>query len=142
MLDYLAVDYPGAVQDGKIVDQAEYDEQIDFATTVRAQIAGLPARPQRAALETDAAALLDAIRGKRPPPEIAAMAGALRGRIIGLYEVRVAPRQAPDMRAAPADYAVRTRRRARGVRRRLSGSAPAVSPRSRACPPPRRARHP
>jgi high-affinity iron transporter len=30
LLDYLAVDYPGAVRDGRIVSQAEYDEMREF----------------------------------------------------------------------------------------------------------------
>jgi high-affinity iron transporter len=105
MLDYLGVDYPGAVQDGKILDQAEYDEQIDFATTLRTLIAGLPARPERAALEADAARLLDVIQAKRAPAEVAALTGSLRARIIDVYQVRVAPSRAPDVRAAAADFA-------------------------------------
>ena len=104
MLDYLGVDYPGAVQDGKIVDQGEYDEQVEFATGARAMIGALPARPERAALEASAAGLLAAIKEKRSGDEVAAISSDLRRRIIDLYEVRVAPRQAPDVRAAAADF--------------------------------------
>lgn len=103
-LDYLGVDYPGAVRDGKVLDQGEYEEQVEFATGVRTMIAGLPARPERAALEATASGLVGAIRDKRPGEEVAAIAGDLRRRIIDLYEVRVAPRQAPDLRSAAADY--------------------------------------
>jgi high-affinity iron transporter len=103
-LDYLGVDYPGAVKDGKVLDQGEYDEQVEFATSVRAMIAGLPPRPERAALEATAAGLLAAIKDKRPGEEVAAVAGDLRRRIIDLYEVRVAPRQVPDLRLAAADF--------------------------------------
>ncbi len=67
-------------------------------------IAGLPTRPERAALEATAAGLLGAIKDKRPGEEVAAIAGDLRRRIIDLYEVRVAPRQVPDLRPAAADY--------------------------------------
>jgi high-affinity iron transporter len=104
-LDYLAVDYPGAVKDGKVLDQGEYDEQVEFAASVPAMIAGLPARPERAALEATAAGLRAAIEAKRPGGEVAAVAGDLRRRIIDLYEVRVAPRQVPDLRPAAADFA-------------------------------------
>ena len=103
-LDYLGVDYPGAVQNGKVLDQGEYDEQIEFATGVRTMIAGLPARPERAALEASAAGLLAAIRDKRPGEEVAAISGDLRRRIIDVYEVRVTPRQVPDLAAAAADF--------------------------------------
>ena len=103
-LDYLAVDYPGAVKDGKVLDQGEYDEQVEFATSVPTMIAGLPARPERAALEATAAGLLAAIRDKRSGEEVAAVAGDLRRRIIDLYEVRVAPHQVPDLAPAAADF--------------------------------------
>lgn len=103
-LDYLGVDYPGAVQNGTVLDQGEYDEQIEFATGVRTMIAGLPARPERAALEATAAGLLGAIRDKRPGEEVAAISADLRRRIIDLYEVRVTPRQVPDLTQAAADF--------------------------------------
>lgn len=32
MLDYVGVDYPGVVQDGKVVNAEEYAEQHEFAT--------------------------------------------------------------------------------------------------------------
>jgi high-affinity iron transporter len=103
-LDYLGVDYPGAVKDGKVLDQGEYDEQLEFATSVRTMIAGLPARPERAALEATAAGLVGAIRDKHSGEEVAAIAGDLRRRIIDLYDVTVTPRQIPDPRTAAADY--------------------------------------
>jgi high-affinity iron transporter len=103
-LDYLGVDYPGAVKDGKVLDQGEYEEQLEFATGVRIMIAGLPARPERSALEATAAGLVGAIRDKRPGEDVAAIAGDLHRRIIDLYEVRVAPRRVPDLRPAAADY--------------------------------------
>ena len=103
-LDYLAVDYPGAVKDGKVLDQGEYAEQVEFATSVRGMIASLPARPERAALEATAAGLLGAIRDKRPGEEVAAISGDLRHRIIELYDVRVTPRRVPDLAPAATDF--------------------------------------
>ena len=103
-LDYLAVDYPGAVKDGKVLNQGEYAEQVEFATSVRGLIAGLPARPERVALEATAAGLLGAIRDKRSGEEVAAISGDLRRRIIDLYDVRVTPRQVPDLAPAAADF--------------------------------------
>jgi high-affinity iron transporter len=105
MLDYLGVDYPEAVKDGKIVDLGEYDEQLEFSASVRAMVGELPGRPERAGLEATAARLAGAIRDKRPGDEVAGIAGELRRRIIDLYQVRVSPKQAPDLASAPADYA-------------------------------------
>jgi high-affinity iron transporter len=105
MLDYLGVDYPEAVKDGKVADQGEYDEQVEFAANVRAMIGELPARPERAGLEAAAARLAGAIRDKRPGDEVAKIAGELRGRIIEVYQVQVSPKQAPDLASAPDDFA-------------------------------------
>jgi len=105
MLDYLGVDYPEAVKDGTVADQGEYDEQLEFSANVRAMIGELPGRPERAGLEAAAARLAGAIRDKRPGDEVAGIAGELRRHIIELYQVRVSPKQAPDLASAPADYA-------------------------------------
>lgn len=67
-------------------------------------IAGLPAHPERAALEASAAGLLAAIKDKRSGDEVAAISSDLRRRIIDVYGVRVAPRQPPDPRSAAADF--------------------------------------
>ena len=42
LLDYVAVDYPQFVQDGTVLDQSEYDEQIEFAQQVRTLLDQLP----------------------------------------------------------------------------------------------------
>ena len=105
MLDYLGVDYPEAVKDGKVADQGEYDEQVEFSTNVRAMIGELPARPERAGLEVAATRLAAAVRDKRPGDEVAKIAGELRGRIIEVYRVQVSPRRAPDLASAPVDFA-------------------------------------
>src|SRR4029077_18055051 len=76
----------------------------EFATSVRGMIAGLPARPERAALEATAAGLLGATRDRPPGGEVAALWGDLRRRIIDLYDVRVTPRQVPDLAPAATDF--------------------------------------
>ena len=43
LLDYLSVDYAGAVKDGKVISPSEYAEMNEFAGQVRERIAGLPA---------------------------------------------------------------------------------------------------
>ena len=45
LLDYVAVDYGAAVQNGRVVSAAEYAEMREFAGAVRSQLAALPATP-------------------------------------------------------------------------------------------------
>ena len=50
MLDYIAVDYAGAVQGGHIVSPGEYAEMQEFAGAVRTQLASLPESSKQPAL--------------------------------------------------------------------------------------------
>src|SRR5687768_916337 len=96
LLDYIAVDYPGAVQDGRIASQLEYDEMREFSAPVSQRLAALPERPQRAALIAGAAQLQQAIARRAPPPEIDRRARGLAGQLLAAYPVPLAPAAAPD----------------------------------------------
>ena len=76
MLDYVAVDYPECVQDGVVLDQAEYDEQLEFAQQVRTMLDQLPTHRDRTSLLRLADELINGIQGKRPGLEVAALAQA------------------------------------------------------------------
>src|SRR6185436_4779357 len=78
MLDYVGVDYPGAVKDGKVLNQGEYDEQVEFVVQARSLIGQLEARPEREAIATDADRLIRLVKDKRPGDDVAALATRLR----------------------------------------------------------------
>src|SRR5688572_16938917 len=105
LLDYVAVDYPGAVQDGRIVSQLEYDEMREFSSSVVARLAALPDRPGRATLLTSARELEGAIARKAPPPEIDRRARALASQLLALYPVPLAPAAVPDVARGASLYA-------------------------------------
>ena len=105
MLDYVAVDYPESVKDGKVVDQGEYDEQLEFVTQARALLDQLPARPERAELAARADRLVALVKDKVPGSDVAGHATQLRWAIIKAYGVEVAPKRPPDLRQAAAVYA-------------------------------------
>ena len=64
LLDYLAVDYAGAVDNGKVIAADEYAEMQEFAQTAGQQLAGLPDKPEKTALLAQAASLKGAIAAK------------------------------------------------------------------------------
>jgi high-affinity iron transporter len=105
LLDYVAVDYPGAVRDGRVISAAEYEEMVEFAGSVRERLAGLPAKPEKASLVAGAEALKAAVARKAPPPEVAKLAHGLAARLIAVYPVPLAPRQIPDAARGAALYA-------------------------------------
>jgi high-affinity iron transporter len=104
MLDYVAVDYPEFVEDGVVLDQAEYDEQREFAQQVRTMLDQLPTQPDKTGLLRLADELISGIEGKRPGWEVAALAQQLRWSIIRAYGVEIAPKRPPALRHASALY--------------------------------------
>src|SRR4051812_19479766 len=64
LLDYLAVDYAGAVRDGKVVSASEYAEMREFSASVSEKLEALPARPAKRALIADGARLQQLINRK------------------------------------------------------------------------------
>lgn len=104
MLDYMAVDYAGAVADGKIADEGEYTEMRDFAAQVITQLKTLEARPQQAALLADAQKLAEAVDAKAPAAQVAQQAIALRRGLVSAYNLVVAPKRAPDLSTVATQY--------------------------------------
>ena len=77
LLDYIAVDYAGAVSDGQVVNEAEYVEMVEFSASVRQRLGELPPSEARAGLLQGAARLEAAIAAKAAPESIATSARQL-----------------------------------------------------------------
>ena len=107
LLDYMAVDYRGAVAEGRIQNAAEYAEMQEFAAQVRRRLSDLPEGAARAPLEAQARALEQAIGRKADPAEVAAMARRLAADLLAAYPVPLAPESAPDLVRAAALYTER-----------------------------------
>lgn len=96
LLDYLAVDYRGAVQNGEVVSATEFAEMTEFAATAYAMIAALPASDAKADLQQRAAGLQKLIADKAPDETVATAARALAADLIKVYPVTLAPVTPPD----------------------------------------------
>lgn len=105
MLDYIAVDYPGVVRDGAVLNEREYDEQLEFAREAARLIAKLPRRPASETLARNVSTLHVLIEEKAPGHRVSHAARELRGAIIAAYEIAVAPKRPPDVTAAKSLYA-------------------------------------
>jgi high-affinity iron transporter len=104
LLDYVAVDYPEAVGEGRIVNQAEYDEMTEFSSSIRERIGALPNHAAKPALVSQSDALRQAIAAKVPAERIAESARRLGRELLAAYPVPLAPRTAPDLSGAAALY--------------------------------------
>lgn len=102
LLDYVSADYPPTVADGKVVDEAEYREQVEFLGALQGLIEGLPARAERAELAQGVTALQNAVGQKRDGAVVARQARQLGAKLAVAYEVSQAPVITPDpTRGAP-----------------------------------------
>ena len=104
MLDYLSVDYGGAVLLGKVLNEGEYKEQAEFAGQSVKLLAGLPRHPLQADLVKDAKELAQSVNEKVPADQVSVSAQQLRRKIIATYNVPVSPRQVPDSQRAAVLY--------------------------------------
>ena len=105
LLDYIAVDYAGAVSHGSVSSPSEYAEQKEFAATIAAKLAALPPKPEQQALVTEAARLQRAIDSKAEAKEVAGIAQGLAAALLATYPVPLAPRKAPNTARGAALFA-------------------------------------
>lgn len=104
LLDYVAVDYPATVREGRVVDEAEYREQLEFVGQVVQLLRAMPAVAERERLLQQAAQLGRRIEGKAPAEEVSRAADALRWDVVKVYGLTVAPKRAPNVQAVAALY--------------------------------------
>ena len=105
ILDYLSVDYAGAVQNGAVVSESEFDEMREFARTTRTKIGQLETRSEQAALAQEADALVAAVEAKKDPAAVAHIAKSLGDGLLAAYPIPLAPRAAPDVKLGATLYA-------------------------------------
>jgi high-affinity iron transporter len=104
LLDYVAVDYAGAVQDGTIVSEVEYREMQEFSTRAQHQIQALPSHPLHAELAAATTRLKQAVERKESPQQVSQLAREANRLLLQAYPFPVAPRALPDLSRGAALY--------------------------------------
>jgi high-affinity iron transporter len=105
LVDYVGVDYGGAISNGEIINTFEYEEMQDFSGAIAEQVATLPASESRQQLIVQAAELVRLVEARVDASEVKALTASMRQVFIKGFEVTVTPRSAPDLKAASALYA-------------------------------------
>ena len=105
LLDYIAVDYASAVSDGRVADEFEYREMVEFSDVVARQIAALPDTKDNQALIRRSDQLRALIANKEPAERVGRLARALAASLLTAYPVPLAPSQAPDLDRARTLFA-------------------------------------
>ena len=97
LLDYLAVDYGGAVQNGKIARASEYAEMKEFAATAEQQLTALPPSQDLKHLQDQASELNLLIANKAEAKLVADQAHRLASELLKAYPFPVSPTKVPDL---------------------------------------------
>ncbi|RMV37098.1 putative Lead uptake protein [Pseudomonas savastanoi pv. phaseolicola] len=102
LLDYLGADYPATVADGKVMNSAEYQQQVDNLAALQSLVVALPQRAERADLERAVTQLKSAVASRQDGAQVARQARQLSAKLALAYEVSQAPAITPDpARGAP-----------------------------------------
>lgn len=105
LLDYIAVDYASAVSDGRVADEFEYREMVEFSDVVARQVAAFPDTKDNQALIRRSDQLRALIANKEPAERVGRFARALAASLLTAYPVPLAPSQAPDLDRARTLFA-------------------------------------
>ena len=105
LVDYVGVDYPGAVVDGKVRNPVEYEEMLDFVGTALSLSKELPASGQREAVVNSAVELQQAVMRKADASQVTAITGKMRKMLLDGFTLPVLPGRVPDLERAASLYA-------------------------------------
>ena len=92
LLDYIAVDYSMAVENGKVINQAEYQEMQEFASTISSLGQSAPNQVQ-----SDIILLNELISDKASQKKISSVSGSIRQALINHYHLEIAPKRWPSL---------------------------------------------
>ncbi len=104
LLDYVAVDYGGAVANGTVISEAEYAEMKDFTEKATKQVQALPAHASKDAIAAAIGELRAAVLRKADGTEVARLAQQANALLLAAYPMPVAPRALPDLTRGGALY--------------------------------------
>ena len=96
-LEYVSVDYDGVVENGQIVDQGEYDEQLEIASHALALLQTLPENPNKSRLIQLGGRINDALHRKAEPEQINALCRDTIALLASSYHVSNTPSVLPSV---------------------------------------------
>ena len=105
LLDYVAVDYSGAVADGVIISEAEYAEMLDFTENAGSLLQSLPEHVSKPAIAQKIAELRAAVLRKEASAEVSRLANQANSSLITAYPFPVAPATVPELARGQTLYA-------------------------------------
>lgn len=97
LVDYIGGDYKNAVQEGKIISQAEYDEMLEFSSQAMSLFETLKSSEgDRAKIEGDLTLLRESIEDKARVGDVESASKEIKGKIIAAYSIVPYPENHPS----------------------------------------------
>ena len=104
MVDYIGVDYPEFVLDGKVLNEDEYAEQLEFSADVVRRIVALPESDGKSSLVDQARALQAAVTDKADGQRIQDLTAQMTKTLLAHYPITITPARTPDLRLGSQLY--------------------------------------
>ena len=99
LLDYIGKDYVAAVVDGKIINDEEYGEMLEFSVTIHNMAQPVLAQypQQRSVILSQIRQLGTLVRQKADQKKVAELARNIKSQVIDITSFEASPRQWPDV---------------------------------------------
>lgn len=104
LLDYVSVDYGGAVADHAVVSATEYLEMQEFVATARTRMAALPTSKDHDTHMAQVDKVVAAVAAKADAGEVARLSRELADALLVTYGIAVGPHTTPDLSRAESLY--------------------------------------
>ncbi|MBK9293547.1 MAG: cytochrome c/FTR1 family iron permease [Oligoflexia bacterium] len=104
ILDYVGGDYPGAVENGKIINPAEYDEQLELLSQAKKIILSSDDLQKNQELLNGLQKLETLIKKLRPNDEVFTLSQSLKEKIILISNIPIAPKTWPSLKVGKKVY--------------------------------------
>jgi high-affinity iron transporter len=104
LIDYVGVDYGGAIENGQIINEAEYAEMLDFSVGITQQVADLPEHAIKPELINQTKTLRQWVQKKEQANKIKQLTAQMHNKITDAYQIIVVPRKQPDIERAKYLY--------------------------------------
>ncbi len=97
LIDYVGVDYGTAVSDGVIVNQLEYNEMVEFAGIIEAEMQEIATEPDSENLLQQARNLKSLIQSRESAATVKTLTQLMRTTVIQITGLKVTPDRIPDI---------------------------------------------
>ena len=104
LVDYMGVDYAGAVANGAVIDEFEYTEMVEFGGRIQSEIGQLAQTTATPELKAFSEQLVAAVNSKAEPSVIAGLTQNMRELLMGNYNIVLTPKGVPDLFRAQQLY--------------------------------------